>query len=510
MTPLLLLSEEIFEIWKILDYTTEFDKPQNKFSVARALDTSTEIELPLVEQKFLDLQIDEDLHILPGEIPDGKLQVLMQDAVCLNFGILTNKELDFMLQYESDITLGMKEITQITDNRKENTTEITDTEIAAEFRREMQLPRAILSPVLSDKSKITDEFRENLPLTPRKRLPRQLQGETPTKRKRILENIELPIMDTLNVAAAPLEDTPMPEQRLTYTLPVKDMEMTSLRHIITDIDMELEPIHSSLDTFVVKKKNLVIDKRITLTDTILKKWRQNINFECRGMKIPRTYVIPFIDLLKRPLRCNTKSLCKLYINHIEKICSSANEDIVPVFMQTQEEIRELQKTTEDYTAPMTSKLIELEQLSTEQFSTVQAPPVIDRPLHQETRTDMDTDVTGSLEDIEILLGKIQAPSTTKNQLSLSSTCSSKKSHYTPLTSREILAFLEVLWCNQSYVKFSDLVPKNTNTEQNAYTKQDAATVFCILLELHAQKKLILHQTEFYHTLWIQKYEEYSD
>ncbi|XP_011144159.1 uncharacterized protein LOC105185966 isoform X2 [Harpegnathos saltator] len=223
--------------------------------------------------------------------------------------------------------------------------------------------------------------------------------------------------------------------------------------------MELEPVHSSFDTFVVKKKNLVIDKRIILTDTMLKKWRQNINFQCRGMERPQTFVIPSIDLLKQPLRCNTNSLRKLYINHTEKICSSTNEDIVSVFMQTQEEIRELQKTREDYTASMTMLLI----------------------LHQEIRTDMDIDVTSSLEDIEILLGKIQDPSITRNQLSLSSTCSSKKSHYIPLISREILALLEVLWSNQPYAKFSDLISKNTNTEQNAYTKQDAATVFCILL-----------------------------
>ncbi|XP_019698273.2 uncharacterized protein LOC105185966 isoform X4 [Harpegnathos saltator] len=207
--------------------------------------------------------------------------------------------------------------------------------------------------------------------------------------------------------------------------------------------MELEPVHSSFDTFVVKKKNLVIDKRIILTDTMLKKWRQNINFQCRGMERPQTFVIPSIDLLKQPLR-------------------------------SQEEIRELQKTREDYTASMTMLLI----------------------LHQEIRTDMDIDVTSSLEDIEILLGKIQDPSITRNQLSLSSTCSSKKSHYIPLISREILALLEVLWSNQPYAKFSDLISKNTNTEQNAYTKQDAATVFCILLSL----KFVFCEAEVRHQI----------
>lgn len=62
------------------------------------------------------------------------------------------------------------------------------------------------------------------------------------------------------------------------TLSVRDMEIiASSQHL----DMELESLHSSLNTFLVKKKKLVIDKRIVLKDTVLKKWRQNINFQCR-------------------------------------------------------------------------------------------------------------------------------------------------------------------------------------------------------------------------------------
>lgn len=64
------------EIWKIFNYTTELNREEN-FNALRAFDTLPEIELPLLDQRILDLQINEDLHILPGEIPDDRLDVIV-------------------------------------------------------------------------------------------------------------------------------------------------------------------------------------------------------------------------------------------------------------------------------------------------------------------------------------------------------------------------------------------------------------------------------------------------
>lgn len=56
------------------------------------------------------------------------------------------------------------------------------------------------------------------------------------------------------------------------------------------------------------------------------------------------------------------------------------------------------------------------------------------------------------------------------------TISSIRSSLPALTSSEILALLEVLWANgQEAVKFSELIPTDT------YTREDAATAFEILL-----------------------------
>lgn len=87
-------------------------------------------------------------------------------------------------------------------------------------------------------------------------------------------------MDTaIDVAPALPED--VSEQALTRTLSVRNIEMTvPLQHVETDMNMELESIHLSFDRFMIKKKNLVIDKNIMLTGTVLNKWRQDINFQC--------------------------------------------------------------------------------------------------------------------------------------------------------------------------------------------------------------------------------------
>ncbi|XP_011884050.1 PREDICTED: uncharacterized protein LOC105571186 isoform X2 [Vollenhovia emeryi] len=80
---------------------------------------------------------------------------------------------------------------------------------------------------------------------------------------------------------------------------------------------------------------------------------------------------------------------------------------------------------------------------------------------------------------------------------------SRGSSQPELTSQELYALLQALWRDNELVKFSDLIPKTM------YTKRDAATAFAILLELEAQKKLVLHQKSSFCTVRISKY-NYSE
>jgi len=54
-------------------------KKGEDFDAVRALDTLPTIELPSLNQYlFHSAHLDEDLHILPGEKPDGRLQVIVR------------------------------------------------------------------------------------------------------------------------------------------------------------------------------------------------------------------------------------------------------------------------------------------------------------------------------------------------------------------------------------------------------------------------------------------------
>lgn len=67
------MSEDLFDIWKI--FNKDSDKPRDDFPDVRALDDTTAV-LDLPKSSF-DFQVVEDLHILPGEIPDKRLQTIV-------------------------------------------------------------------------------------------------------------------------------------------------------------------------------------------------------------------------------------------------------------------------------------------------------------------------------------------------------------------------------------------------------------------------------------------------
>lgn len=69
--------EDLFDIWKI--FNKDSDKPRGGFADVRALDDTTAVlDLPRRRPKSLfDFQVVEDLHLLPEEIPDKRLQIIV-------------------------------------------------------------------------------------------------------------------------------------------------------------------------------------------------------------------------------------------------------------------------------------------------------------------------------------------------------------------------------------------------------------------------------------------------
>jgi len=72
-------SEDVLEIWQELDFTMLSKKKGEDFDAVKALDTFPAMELPSLNQYLLhSAHLDEDLHILPGEKPESRLQVIVR------------------------------------------------------------------------------------------------------------------------------------------------------------------------------------------------------------------------------------------------------------------------------------------------------------------------------------------------------------------------------------------------------------------------------------------------
>ncbi|CAL1672463.1 unnamed protein product [Lasius platythorax] len=84
----------------------------------------------------------------------------------------------------------------------------------------------------------------------------------------------------------------------------------------------------------------------------------------------------------------------------------------------------------------------------------------------------------------------------------SSVCSSGTSQAISLTNADILGLLEALLCQKEYIQFNELIP-------DTYSAKDKTTAFHLLLELHAQRKIVLTQKDCHDTLWIWKYNIYD-
>ncbi|KAL6264324.1 hypothetical protein P5V15_004433 [Pogonomyrmex californicus] len=507
---------EVFEALQKLNATFQKDKSKNIDTFAFE---SSLIEVPRLDRSFQYTRLEKDLHLLSDEDFDDRFQInhdYMQN-VTLNFGCLNDEGLE-ILEHDSNFLLLVlnsyiffvvngPRIMQISED-KDISKKMADITIADEIHRERIPSQEILTPVLVDISNRKDKPRNQL--TPQKRLQHQIQEKTPTKKRRLT-------FDT--VPPVPIEDVAV----LSPELPKENMETLAFSEKI-----ELRPLYSDDSEIVKRPKKLIIDQRISLTDKQLKKWRQNVQFRCRQyIDTPQiNRPIPAENLFMQPSHLPKRWNANLKRNPFADSISNVADKL----MQSHEVIRIETDTrrnlTEDLSAlgktntiiateptvdsianiiPTINIIHEIEQTSMvpkmvpemlpDTMTVEENTSIVDRRTGQKITSKNDT--VESFEDIEILLKKQQSQSI---HLSQSSTTSIETSR-PPLTSQEILALLEVLWCDKPYVKFSELIPKET------YTKDDAATAFDILLQLHAQKKIVLQQKECYRTLWISKYSD---
>ncbi|XP_018403833.1 PREDICTED: uncharacterized protein LOC108780577 [Cyphomyrmex costatus] len=475
---LYLSSQLMYGITKIYSYQVDyyqkdifkFEENLNPFVLSKKkgnrFDDFEDIECPDIElpKDFFSTQLlREDLHILPGGDLHDMLEIAMQDEELLNFGCLNDEELELFLGH-NNISLEENILKQMAD--------ITITE---EIHRHSSQKN--ISPVLVDISKRIHKSKGKVPVTPQKRQP-QIQPETPTKKRRLFETASVPTTEDITVPLVEDIAEPIP----TPELPA---EKTAILVPSQQIEMELESLHST--NFVIakhSKKTKIIDQKIVLTDKQLQKWRQNIKIQSKQSdnvvkSIER--LTPAINLLKEPSylpkRWNT-SLRNLFVDHITGPFINVDEDVAPT------DFVELKETM------LVEETISKQNLPTKDMSTF---------------TKMDTtiaaDPANSILPISIahLTASIPPSPERIHTITLEEDISSSDgiSLISPnVSSEDILSQLEVFWFEEPCVKLSQLIPKDE------YTAEDAAAVFSILLELHAQKKLILQQAECFRTLRI--------
>ncbi|XP_018046307.1 PREDICTED: uncharacterized protein LOC108685808 [Atta colombica] len=412
-------------------------KKRNKIDDFRNIECP-DIELP---KDFFSTQLlREDLHILPEDQPHDTLQIVMRDAELLNFGCLNDEELELFL-CNDNMSFEERNILE----------ELAGITIAEEVHRHSSQEN--LSPVLVNISKRMTKSNRNLSLTPQKRQP-QIQSETPTKKRRL-------VFET--AAMPPAEDVAIPATELPAGMLIPSQQT----------DIELESLNSSY--FVINKhseKHKIIDKEIVLTDKQLWKWRENVNIHSKKIDKPKKRLTSAINLLKEPSYLSKQwnaSLRNLFVDHIIGPFTSVDEDVAPAeFVQFQEAIR-IEETINKQNLPM-------EDLSTfMKTDTAIAAEPIDSIVNVLPMPIAHADVSVPLQEV--------IPYTITLEEGISSSNGILQSE---LTSKDILAQLEVFWFNEPCVKFSQLISKDT------FTAEDAADAFNILLVIKIIITVIYH------------------
>ncbi|KAM0728825.1 hypothetical protein ACS0PU_005080 [Formica fusca] len=475
--------KEVLEMQEKLDVTLQKKKRAN--DTIENLDIRP-FELSLVKEG--NPQLNANLHLLPDQNLDHGLHMRMENAICQNFGALTNEELDMMLEH--DMIPNLEKGLWIS-HEKECTEMINDVEIPEdeEVHQERHSSQTIRSPVVVDISKTKAKSKE-LSLTPQKRVPQdQPQVETPTKRRRLSFKVVPPFIEDITIEgiSAPIS----PQQ----------------------IESQLQPLDSEF--FVIKKSKKMIDKKISLKDELFRQRCQNVNYNCRQSDIVQIHRFTSAKMiLKQPSHWDHKqwaaNLYDLFKKHTTRLFRlSTDENIVPIeLMQTEEPLRagemtsrlnlptELSAFGQDATIAADgsalgsiANIVPMMNLYSNDQDFAREALAIPLP---ETAPDMIISETGikdiakrkqkkitdinevdeTLEDITTLMERQHLK---KNDHILESPVRSIEiSQAVSLTSHDILAMFEVLWYDQECIKFDDFI-------SDTYSPEDITTAFLILL-----------------------------
>ncbi|KAK9297943.1 hypothetical protein QLX08_008479 [Tetragonisca angustula] len=489
----------LFDIkWKLYEikrYGTEFN----------GITTLEMPDVPPINEVFRNLEVSSNLHLITEEPYTSAIEHLMQDE--MNFGILPQHDLEkFILGVED---LPLNEIRRFHwDQSAEipgesiqvplvdvNKFEIDTIETEKETR---------VASAGSDQRKsliVSKDPHVKKPTVSRKRTLSS-PTETPIKRSKIEENLP-PMLPTEPLAEPLAESAPM-----TEVLPPPELQEEGLSKVLEVT--ELPEVTRS------RKKRKLFDRQIKLSDTLMRKYIQNVT--AHTIK-EHPWFMPTLPSAKEYLRQpSTKIFNKLWGETLTKFFSQYF--IKPLAQTVQDEFQdilfEIERTiagetirvdvlskTDELTEKTyirknmttTYEMIDPSKMSEQILSTEN----LERKLEEKRKETKESEeaLIPDLPEITDFEEKIEKSSDEKKTKSSSSSESK-----TCLTKKELLVLIEIHWRDSTLIKFHTLISSEN------YNKLDAATAFRYCLEFHAEKVLILKQAEPYDTIWIEKYPYY--
>ncbi|KAK9297944.1 hypothetical protein QLX08_008479 [Tetragonisca angustula] len=462
-------------------------------------------DVPPINEVFRNLEVSSNLHLITEEPYTSAIEHLMQDE--MNFGILPQHDLEkFILGVED---LPLNEIRRFHwDQSAEipgesiqvplvdvNKFEIDTIETEKETR---------VASAGSDQRKsliVSKDPHVKKPTVSRKRTLSS-PTETPIKRSKIEENLP-PMLPTEPLAEPLAESAPM-----TEVLPPPELQEEGLSKVLEVT--ELPEVTRS------RKKRKLFDRQIKLSDTLMRKYIQNVT--AHTIK-EHPWFMPTLPSAKEYLRQpSTKIFNKLWGETLTKFFSQYF--IKPLAQTVQDEFQdilfEIERTiagetirvdvlskTDELTEKTyirknmttTYEMIDPSKMSEQILSTEN----LERKLEEKRKETKESEeaLIPDLPEITDFEEKIEKSSDEKKTKSSSSSESK-----TCLTKKELLVLIEIHWRDSTLIKFHTLISSEN------YNKLDAATAFRYCLEFHAEKVLILKQAEPYDTIWIEKYPYY--
>ncbi|XP_047368914.1 uncharacterized protein LOC124956753 isoform X2 [Vespa velutina] len=457
-------------------------------------------------QDFNDIQSDNTLPVLCDELNiNTKMEAMMRDAACLDFGALTHEQLNFLLPNEIFERMHITNSNldrELNDTSPVNKNIVSSLEVSDITMHKIETGMSIDNVSIENevdfgaytKTTLSDitvqEFipAENTFLTPQKRQSvKSIHVETPIKKRRLR-----------------FEDTAVPNTAEIVTIP-EVISVPTADYFVEPLE-NLESMHVDSQQIKIKskRKKIFADKNIKFSHKIIRKWISDVNAHTVPLSVINVNISTSEILFQMaPARFTStrknkwnSPLVRLFNTHavVPSIKKKIQVEGGQLLEKSSEFLRLMDRSnkTEELLSDLSSAIGRTAEISKNISSEKSVAISIDE-LPEVIKFH---DVMASTNDE---LEKVQSPNIARESFIPNASPDSSSLPSYLLTKQELLALLEIIWRNNQFATFTDII------SPDHYSKLDASCCFTFLLELYKEKRIILKQATPYDIIWIQKY-----